>query len=314
MQIFKQIAKKIEGYDSIVIFHHIRPDGDCLGSQFGLKKLILENFSNKKVYAVGDKKGMFPFLNFVHDLIPKKEILQKSLGIIVDANFQNRIQNLEILADLQEIMRIDHHVSEDDLPNCNLRWVEPDFSAAAEQIAFLAKNLSWKISQEAATFLLLGIWTDSGSLTFNSVVSRTFEVVAFLMQNQAKLNLITTNLKKVSLMSLKIKNFIISHAMQKKKVIYFYFDLVTQKNLGIFDPLKAAMPNVLANIEGFPIWAFFVEEDKNKIRCEFRSNKISVRSVAVKYGGGGHEFAAGAQISDAKNIPEIVADLEKLVQ
>ncbi|MGL5308520.1 MAG: DHH family phosphoesterase, partial [Metamycoplasmataceae bacterium] len=36
----KEIESLILKYKSIVIFHHINPDGDCLGSQFGLKELI----------------------------------------------------------------------------------------------------------------------------------------------------------------------------------------------------------------------------------------------------------------------------------
>lgn len=53
----KKTLELIQQFDSIVIFHHIRPDGDCLGSQFGLKELIKINFPNKKVFAVGDRNN-----------------------------------------------------------------------------------------------------------------------------------------------------------------------------------------------------------------------------------------------------------------
>ena len=33
----KKFLQLIEAHETIVIFHHINPDGDCLGSQFGLK-------------------------------------------------------------------------------------------------------------------------------------------------------------------------------------------------------------------------------------------------------------------------------------
>ena len=49
---FKQIYKKIKKYDSIVIFGHVNPDGDCYGSQIGLKEAIKATFPKKKVYAV----------------------------------------------------------------------------------------------------------------------------------------------------------------------------------------------------------------------------------------------------------------------
>ena len=52
---FKEILEKIKEFDTIIIHRHLRPDGDCIGSQFGLKYLIEDNFPEKKVYAVGDQ-------------------------------------------------------------------------------------------------------------------------------------------------------------------------------------------------------------------------------------------------------------------
>ena len=36
--IYNEILEKIKQYDTIIIHRHIRPDGDCIGSQRGLKK------------------------------------------------------------------------------------------------------------------------------------------------------------------------------------------------------------------------------------------------------------------------------------
>ena len=53
MKLFKEILKLIKKYDNIIIARHIGADPDALGSQFALKELIKENFSEKNVYAVG---------------------------------------------------------------------------------------------------------------------------------------------------------------------------------------------------------------------------------------------------------------------
>ena len=44
-----KIWEKIKEYDVITIFGHVIPDGDCYGSQMGLKNAILDNFEVKKV-------------------------------------------------------------------------------------------------------------------------------------------------------------------------------------------------------------------------------------------------------------------------
>ena len=43
----EQILKKIKEYNTIIIHGHKRPDGDCLGSQFGLKDIIKDDFMIK---------------------------------------------------------------------------------------------------------------------------------------------------------------------------------------------------------------------------------------------------------------------------
>ena len=50
---FKEIYKKIEEYDTIVIARHIGVDPDALSSQLALRDSIKLSFPNKKVSAIG---------------------------------------------------------------------------------------------------------------------------------------------------------------------------------------------------------------------------------------------------------------------
>jgi phosphoesterase RecJ-like protein len=52
---FIEILNKIKEFNRIIIHRHQRPDGDCMGSQMGLKHLIKNSFPEKEVYAVGDE-------------------------------------------------------------------------------------------------------------------------------------------------------------------------------------------------------------------------------------------------------------------
>ncbi len=56
---FEEIRKLIERYDTIILHRHLKPDGDALGSQIGLKHLILDNYPGKQVYMVGDEAGRY---------------------------------------------------------------------------------------------------------------------------------------------------------------------------------------------------------------------------------------------------------------
>ncbi|MBU4691071.1 bifunctional oligoribonuclease/PAP phosphatase NrnA [Mycoplasma zalophi] len=310
LEIYKNIETKIKQFDNIIIFHHIRPDGDCLGSQFGLKHLILENFENKNVYTIGDSKGIYSFLDFDFDKLPEEKI-PNSLAIIVDANFKERLECRKYLDNnyFDEVMRIDHHPNDDDL-DASLVYVDPLSPAAAQIITEIAYALNWKVNAKAATYLFLGIYTDSVRLTTNLTNSHSLNLVANLWKDGAQKDLIFENLQKKSLKDIQIEAFIHSNMKINNKVVSFYFDLETQKKFGILDPLQANKPYTLANIDDNRIWVFFTQETNDQIRCEFRSNGPKVRNVAIKWGGGGHHRASGAQIYDANLIDEIIKDCE----
>ncbi|WP_330463416.1 DHH family phosphoesterase [Metamycoplasma gateae] len=313
-KIFQEIENKIKKYKNIVIFHHIRPDGDCLGSQFGLKHLILENFEGKNVYTIGDTKGIYPYLEFPMDKLENKK-LENSLAIIVDANFKERLECREYLDNniFDEVIRIDHHPNDDDL-NASLVWVDRYSPAAAQQVAEIAYVLDWKVNSQAATYLYLGIYTDSVRLTTNLTNHKTMFLVAWLWSKNANKDLLHENMAKKTLEDIKINAFIQQNMKINNGVVSFYFSLEDQLKLGITDPLKANRPFVLASIDDNKAWVFFTQEKENQIRCEFRSTGACVRNVAVKWGGGGHHRASGAQIQDSSVIPQIVNDLEEEIK
>ena len=52
---FDGLLDEIKYSDVITIFRHVRPDCDAVGSQFGLKSWLNDNFPEKKVYALGNE-------------------------------------------------------------------------------------------------------------------------------------------------------------------------------------------------------------------------------------------------------------------
>ncbi|ADE19755.1 DHH family phosphoesterase [Mycoplasma crocodyli] len=304
----KEATALIEKHDSIVIFHHIRPDGDCLGSQFGLKELIETNYPNKKVYVVGETKGNFTFLNLKHDPIPSDKILKKSLGIIVDAGDKERLESRELLDKnlFIETLRIDHHPNGDDLDKCT-RWVDSSYIAADEMITQLAFVNNWKITKRAANLLYLGINTDSGRFLYDKTCARTMRLVAMLYDKGLEADFILQNLSKTNLNELKYNSWLVSTLQTKDGVAWIKNDLETTKKFGK-TAQTSVRPNAIANIEGYPIWIQFTEEEDKKIRVELRSNGPLVNVVARKHGGGGHDRASGCILNSFEEINKVVDD------
>ncbi|TDV23068.1 phosphoesterase RecJ-like protein [Mycoplasmopsis mustelae] len=303
----------IEKYHNIIIFHHIRPDGDCLGSQHGLKELIQTNYPDKKVYAVGDNVGVLDFMNYQFTKIDDIDF-NNSLAIVVDASNGNRIQNAELLYELKTTarLRIDHHPNQADI-QYEYNWVDEHYVAAAEMIAQLAYDAKWKVTQAASEFIYLGINTDSGRFLFPDTSARTYQLVAFLMQNGFHPQNILRQLSKRSVQDIKIAGKILSEFKKDGKVLYYEIKNEFLNEFKINSLQAAIFVNELANIDDNACWALFIQLEDGLIRGRLRSNGPLVNKVANLYNGGGHDNAAGITLKSWDQVPEVITKLNELI-
>ena len=64
MEILQQIYDKIAQYDRIMLFRHVRNDGDCVGATKGLKEIIKQTWPEKQVYLI-DPDPAAAYLSFL---------------------------------------------------------------------------------------------------------------------------------------------------------------------------------------------------------------------------------------------------------
>lgn len=154
---FKLIKDKIEGYQTIIIHRHIRPDLDALGSQLGLKEAILATYPEKEVYVVGDENN----LNRVGemDIIDDRKY-DGALVFIVDVAISKLVADNRYSLG-SEIIIIDHHTNDTDI-NGAIAYIDSDYEATAAYLADILFRLNFKMSARGADLLLSGIITDSG--------------------------------------------------------------------------------------------------------------------------------------------------------
>ena len=89
---FEAIISKIEQYDSIVIFGHLNPDGDCYGSQIALRNILRTRYPEKQIYCVGS--GLKKFFDIIGKMdVVSDEIIVQSLAIVLDSNDINRLED-----------------------------------------------------------------------------------------------------------------------------------------------------------------------------------------------------------------------------
>lgn len=310
---FNQIWELIKKHDSIVIYGHINPDGDCYGSQAGLKEVILSNFPNKKVYITGT--GVRAFFDIVCEMDKvDDETIKNSLAIIVDGNDLARMEDSRIFT-AKEFAKIDHHIDTGSFTE-GPSIVDVEANSCCDIITGLVMEHNLKISKLGANALYLGILTDSARFQFVTNYPQTFERAKFLCEHGAEPNKINKVLSKTDEITLAAKGYVMSHYKKSKAgVISIVFDQKTLQSLSISANHASNLINLLGNIEGYPIWCSFAEYSDGRVRCEFRSNGPAVQPVAVSIGGGGHAQASGAQLPklDLKQIDEIIHKLDQTI-
>ena len=89
---FDLVYQKIKDYQTIIIFGHKRPDGDCYGSQNGLMDIIKSTFPMKSVFVVGERVETLSFIGRM-DQIEDDHIFENALGIVVDTATRDRISD-----------------------------------------------------------------------------------------------------------------------------------------------------------------------------------------------------------------------------
>lgn len=307
----EQIVKAIEAYDTIIIHRHTNPDGDALGSQIGLKHLILENYPNKTVYMVGDAAGRYAFMaDSVMDEIPDS-LYQGALAIILDTSAPALISDTRYALAAQTV-RMDHHLFVEKI--ADIEKTDSSFESCCGLVAQLAMDSGWRLNPAAATALFTGMVTDSGRFRYDATSARTFQLASFLMSQPIDTNELYRNLYANDYQQLVVRaKFMLHVRFTPHNVAYVYTPMAEKADYGVDDfTLSRGMVNSMADMRGVDIWVNFTESEKG-VLCELRSNRFNINPIAVKYGGGGHAKASGATLKDRDQAMAMLHDLDEMM-
>ena len=311
----KIILDKIKEYDSIMLFRHFRPDGDCKGATMGLRDILRLSFPEKQIYLINDDHS--DYLAFMGEEDPDvaDEVYEKSLGIVLDTATAERIHNKKF-ALCKELIKIDHHIETS--PYGNYSWVEDHRSSVCEMVAHFYNTFrdELKIDSQAATHLYTGMVTDSGRFQFSSVSGDTMRLAGVLLDVGINTEVMYAHLQLRDFNELKFK----SHIYKKMKitpngVAHVYIDRATIAKFGLNAESASASVSSLADIKGCLCWIAFIDSlEDEKIRVRLRSRFVAINQIAEQYRGGGHAQASGATLHDKKEMRLLLKMADKAVK
>lgn len=300
-KIVDRIVEAIKGSETICVAGHVRPDGDCIGSQLGLT-LALTN-AGKKVTCWNQD----PVPAKLQFLDPKNMIQPPEKGRHFDCVIATDCASLERLGTVADcinerkiFINIDHHASNTRYGDLN--WIAAREPATGELIFRLLKAGNWPITPMISDALFTAISTDTGSFQYPTTRPSTYHVAGELVKRGANLARICDEvyqsypLGRVRLLRHVYNKFRLTHNNQiayfwLKKSDYSRTGTDPSDSEGLIDHIRAIEPVVVACV--------FEEVEPQLTRISLRSknSRIDVNKIAQQFNGGGHAAAAGARIA-----------------
>lgn len=313
-EVMWEILGRIKEYNRIILFRHIRPDGDCVGATKGLREILRATYPEKEVYIADWQKCEYlAFLGHDADEI-EDSLYADALAIVLDTATQERISNQKFKL-CREIIKIDHHIPVDDYGV--LRWVDEHSSSTCEMIARFYSEFKdeLKLTKDAATYIYTGMVTDSGRFRFRSVSGETMRAAAVMLEAGIDTDRLYANLYIDDFEQLKFK----SHVYNKMKitengVAYIHVTAKMQEQFSLSAEQASASVSYLESIRGSLIWLAFIDNSDGTIRVRLRSRFLPINKLAERYRGGGHDCASGATLLKKSEIRKLLGEADELLR
>jgi phosphoesterase RecJ-like protein len=299
-RIIQRIVESIRESTTVCIVGHVRPDGDCIGSQLGLA-LALQN-EGKKVtcWNQDEMPAKLAFLDPDHLLQKPKPGCSFDLVIALDcASFERLGTAGECIQDRKTLINIDHHQSNTRYADIN--WIMPRQPSAGELIFRLLRSANWAVTPPIADCLFTAVSTDTGSFQYSSTRPNTLYVAGKLVERGADLAKVCHEvyqsfpLSRVRLLQRVYSHFRLTHDDQ---IAYFWLKKEDYARTGAEPADSEGLIDHLRSIDPVIVACVFEEVEPGLVRISLRSksDRVNVNDVAIQFGGGGHPAAAGARI------------------
>lgn len=312
-EIMELILNKIKEYDRIMLFRHVRNDGDCVGATKGMKSLIQATWPEKEVYLIDADTARYLEFMGPEDEDVADEIYASALGIVLDTASEARISNKKYTL-CKELIKIDHHIPLEHYGD--YEWVEEERSSCCEMVTHFYNTFrdQLKLTSEGATYLYTGMVTDSGRFKYSGVNGETMRNAGVLLDIGVDTDTLFARLYLEAFEYLKFKAHIYNKMeITPNGVAYIFVDKQMQEQFNLNLEQASAIIGTLDSIRGCISWIAFIETDDN-IRVRLRSRFVHINSIAEKYHGGGHACASGATVYSREEMEALLQDTDALVK
>jgi len=309
----KEISKLFSTSENILIICHINPDGDSVGAQLALYHYLKSLDKHISLLAPNNLQEFLKWMDgaeqiniFIRDRKKCRMLIDNAdLIIMLDFNQPNRLGEAEepVMASRARRLVIDHHLDPENF--ADLIISDPRKCSTSELVHELICEVNGAkfMNRSYAEALYVGIITDTGNFEHGLYSSKTFRIVADLLdtgiEKEKIINLIYNNF---SSDRIRLQGFALNQRMVVLPEFRSAYIYLSKNDLKEYNHVKGdteGFVNMPLSIKGIHFAALFIEKD-NFIKLSFRSKgKFPSNEFASLYfSGGGHLNASGGEYSD----------------
>lgn len=284
-----------------VITTHINADFDALASMVSAKKLYPE----AKIVFPGSQEGNLRYLLKIPEYrIPYSKIKELDLNqidhlILVDTRMADRIGDLAKILNIPglTIHIFDHHPSHPNDIHGDLELIEPVGATTTIFVQIFQKK-GIGITPQEATIMALGIYEDTGCLTFSSTTSQDLHAAGYLLAHNANLNMVADLINRglttahIDIMNELLKS-IETHIINETPVH------IATASIDRYVGDIAILAHKIRDIENLDnLFILIRMEDRIHLVARSRIRELDAGQIAREFKGGGHHTAASATIKE----------------
>jgi len=291
--------------DRWLILMHERPDGDTSGCATALAALGAR--LGKKV-TLGGPDDYPPKYRFLLGAVPYVTLDQMPADfsgdgcVVVCVDTSNAERSVKGLVEARGhcvVINIDHHADNPQYGDIN--WIKPSASATGEIVTELMASSEWGITPFEANSLYAAIVTDNGNFSFSSASAKSHECAVELIKAGASPGRVTEELEtNLSENTIRLwgRAFSKIERFSRGVCAIYWLSLADFKETGAKMDDTENLVNFLLRIKGVRLAALCREIDGG-VRVSLRARSPhSAHEIAVVFGGGGHDMAAGCTIHE----------------
>ncbi|NTW26887.1 MAG: bifunctional oligoribonuclease/PAP phosphatase NrnA [Candidatus Moranbacteria bacterium] len=298
---FNTLSYIISKSEKILLFAHSGPDGDTSGSVLAFKEYLEMLGKHADISCVDPLPLFLETLTQQTFTVPEHLDLKSYDAAIgcdsVERGFQNILPSLP---EKTATIIIDHHP--DITITADVVIIDSRRSSACELVYEYLSSQSAHISKSIATYLMIGILSDTGNFQHANTSSRVMEISSDLMKKGASVSkIIEATFANKKLSTLKLWG----RAFEKAKINPTNGLITTVLTKEDIEQCSAStedigqVASILNTVPGTKFSLVLSERDHDLIKGSLRSEEykgVDVSEIAHLFGGGGHKLASGFEI------------------